>query len=686
MSVKNILVVVLFFLLNYGQVFGQGLNNLVQSNIDTVFVTYRNGESGFKSSYTVHKLSNPLQNNLNRTIPESLTEVPGLQVQRTNYGGGSPYLRGLTGNQILTVVDGIRLNNSTFRYGPNQYINTLDGLAISSLDLVLGTGSVQFGSDAMGGALSVNYRSANYSKEKKLALSKVGGSTRVSAPTGELSQRFFADFSSEKVALTAGLTFRKFGDVVVPGSDANKSVKLSPTGYSEINGDFNLRLKARNGEWTFAGNTVNQRNVPVYHKIALENFEKNTMDRQDRHLLYLRRTFIVNRATQVKFTAGLQNSYESRSMQKRNSDKLTQETDVVQTQFFLTELNHQLSRNWSLSSGYEFYRDKVLSSRYNTNTLTGNTLSSRGLYPDHSGLFQHSVFLMSKGAFSRYELTGGLRLQQTSSAMNIEPIGEILDRNLALVQTLGLSIDVSELNPIKGGELRVFSNYSSGFRAPNLDDLGTLGIVDFRYEVPQYDLRPEYSKNHEIGFKFRSKGVRAQISAYQNYLFDVIARTKSGDDSIQGYPVYQKENIERALFNGLEMMFEFSLRKNFSIKGGLAYTYGDNLSKGEPMRRVPPLNGMLQMNYLFGKNRNQTVFLRYTASGSQTRLASGDISDNRIGQNGTAGFVQFDLGYQILLNDYRIAVCMQNLSNEYVKIHGSGVPMAGRNLTLLFSF
>ena len=93
----------------------------------------------------------------------------------------------------------------------------------------------------MGGALSVNYRSANYSKEKNLALSKVGGSTRVSAPTGEFSQRIFVDFSSEKVALTAGLTFRKFGDVVVPSSDANKSVKLSPTGYSEINGDFNFK-------------------------------------------------------------------------------------------------------------------------------------------------------------------------------------------------------------------------------------------------------------------------------------------------------------------------------------------------------------------------------------------------------------------------------------------------------------
>lgn len=119
---------------------------------------------------------------------------------------------------------------------------------------------------------------------------------------------------------------------------------------------------------------------------------------------------------------------------------------------------------------------------------------------------------------------------------------------MALVQTLGLSIDLSELNPIKGGELRVFSNYSSGFRAPNLDDLGTLGIVDFRYEVPQYDLRPEYSKNHEIGFKFRSREFELKFLLIRTiYLMS-----------------YQELNQEMTLFKGILYIKRKILKEHYS--------------------------------------------------------------------------------------------------------------------------
>ena len=61
-----------------------------------------------------------------RSTPEALSGTAGVFVQKTNHGGGSPFVRGLTGNQTLLLMDGIRLNNATYRYGPNQYLNTID--------------------------------------------------------------------------------------------------------------------------------------------------------------------------------------------------------------------------------------------------------------------------------------------------------------------------------------------------------------------------------------------------------------------------------------------------------------------------------------------------------------------------------------------------------------------------------
>ena len=86
-----------------------------------------------------------------RTTIEALRAVPSVMLQKSAHGQGSPYLRGFTGFRTLMLVDGIRLNNSTFRDGPNQYWGTVDALSLERLEVVRGPGSVLYGSDAVGG-------------------------------------------------------------------------------------------------------------------------------------------------------------------------------------------------------------------------------------------------------------------------------------------------------------------------------------------------------------------------------------------------------------------------------------------------------------------------------------------------------------------------------------------------------
>src|SRR3990172_9049520 len=90
-----------------------------------------------------------------RTIPESLQDEPGILIQETAYGHGSPFIRGLTGKHILILVDGIRFNNSTFRFGPNQYFNNIDQGVVEHIEVVRGPSSVLYGSDAIGGVINV---------------------------------------------------------------------------------------------------------------------------------------------------------------------------------------------------------------------------------------------------------------------------------------------------------------------------------------------------------------------------------------------------------------------------------------------------------------------------------------------------------------------------------------------------
>src|SRR5688572_5025599 len=124
--------------------------------LDPVVVTAtRLEESAFDVPYTVTSVEGAAATGRGaRTLPEALREVPGVMVQKTSTGQGSPFIRGFTGFRTLFLIDDIRLNNAVWREGPNQYWNTVDLLSVERLEVVKGPSSVLYGSDAIGGTVN----------------------------------------------------------------------------------------------------------------------------------------------------------------------------------------------------------------------------------------------------------------------------------------------------------------------------------------------------------------------------------------------------------------------------------------------------------------------------------------------------------------------------------------------------
>ncbi len=607
-----------------------------------------------------------IKENQLRTAPEALSVTPGVFVQKTNHGGGSPFVRGVTGNQTLLLIDGIRLSNSTTRYGPNQYFNTIDVFSIEKIEVLRGSGSVQYGSDAIGGtiqAFSQQLRTTNESLWRSSLL------TRFGTHGMEQSIRGGVNYSNSRIALRSGITWRNFGDII--GGDTTG--KQSPTGYREF--DYDLKGKIILTEKTSATvlyQDVSQKNVPVYHKVALEDYAINKMDPQKRKLAYLRIDHDMDLGIfkSISATASYQNTREGREMQKNGSSTMRFENDKVRTFGFSAESVLETPEIWSGIIGIEVYNDLVNSTRTDING--GTEVEKRGLYPDGSSMTSIAGFTVNSFDLGDWIITAGARFNTYLIKVDDEALGLTKLTPSALVGNLALLRKLS-------GTSNLFASLNTGFRAPNIDDLGTLGIVDFRYETPNLGLKPEKSVQYQIGYKYLDRKVRGEIYIYRNQLYNLITRSRLGEQVIEGYPVYQKENSDKSYIQGIETAWDYDFSQSWSFHGDITYTYGQNVTKNEPARRIPPLFGRIAAEYSVG---NWLMNVEWLGAAKQNRLAQGDKDDNRIPEGGTPGWNVFNINGNYNWKFITVDLSLRNILNTDYRYHGSGVNGYGRSLFL----
>ncbi|HEX8460057.1 MAG TPA: TonB-dependent receptor, partial [Segetibacter sp.] len=362
-------------------------------------------------------------------------------------------------------------------------------------------------------------------------------------------------------------------------------------------------------------------------------------------------------------------SVEGRNSQKNGSNILRRERDEINTLGFTTDISSKFSDVWSANSGVELYNDNVNSTREDVSIQSAAKTILRGLYPNNSKSGNYSLYSLHHFAFNNWVVESGIRYNIFSISITDTTLGKVKITPSSFVYNASLLYKLTNSQSL-------YATYNTGYRAPNIDDMGTLGIVDFRYEVPTNNLAPEKSRNIEVGYKLQTGKWAATASAYYMHLDNLIARIKSEGEVISGYLVYRKENVEEGYIKGFETEVSFRPAIGWLFEGNIAYAYGQSITKNEPLRRVPPFHGRLLTSY---NNTKLFASAELLFASKQNRLAQGDKDDNRIPKGGTPGWKVLNayVGYQ--LKAVKFSLGLQNLFDEDYRTHGSGINGVGRS-------
>ena len=646
---------------------------------------------------------------LPRTLPTALEEIPGLMVQKTGSAQGAPYIRGFTGFRTLLLIDGIRLNHSVFREGPNQYWGTVDPLSLSRLELVKGPASVLYGSDAVGGTVNALSLTPAFSAPPAATFS---AAPAPSAATAQLSHRYASADDSHVTRLTAsghlhdrlaahlGLSQKNYHDL-----RAGRGTGPQPrTGYAESGLDASLAYRiGPHARLTALAQDFTQADAWRTHSTVFGSTWLGTRPGNDlqRSLDQSRRLFAVqlhadHLPTPVdELHLSVSHQHHREDQFRLRNDRRREDTGFTVATlgtFFQAQSPSPLGR-WIY--GGEFYRDRVDSTsvRYRADGSL-NAIDIQGPVADDATYDLAGAYLENRlPRLGPVDLIlGGRYNYAAAEARRVrDPRSGAVTRVSADWHSLLASLrGVVRLDP--AGRHNLFAGLSESFRAPNLSDLTRFDIAEGgQIETPAPGLEPEYFVTAEAGWRTRHHRGSATVAVFHTVIRNQIIRTPTGA-TIDGLAEVTKRNSGAGYVHGLELAASTRLDTAWTLSGVLTWMRGEldyfpsadsALLLRAPLSRVMPLTGHLTLRWDAPTARTWVEFAT-AAAGRQDRLAPGDrVDTERIPTAGTPGYLVGKLrsGWRAT-PALTLTAALENLTDTDYRIHGSGLNEPGRNLLL----
>lgn len=681
---------------------------------DNVIVTgTRLTKEPFEQPYAFYRvMKSDLEARVGRVVLDRMNYGPGVFVQRTAPNQASPFIRGLTGEQSLLMLDGIRVSHAFMRPGPNQYAALVPDIGLSSVDVILGSSSTVNGSDGLTGGLDFRLAPAGRGIESGQAY---WGRTRIDSGNG-VTVEAGLDGASGDWAYTVELGGSSFHDRVGGGNSSARVFgadidgnKIPNTAYDTYSGGLRLSYSGADDHLLeLSAGHKRQDDAPrpdgYYENTNRSDRIYRYFDPQVFSYLHLKDAWTIDGSfvdrlnTRLWWHHHAENQFRSsfrnqgtadESIRRREYDNVLDALgiDVQATSFLGSGDRHELT--WggtyiseSTDNSYREFRtpagstDLSLLAPYNPEDWSNRTTVSDGSSYDSLGLFAQDNWQLD----DRFSLLMGIRYSYYEWSF-----GDVKGDTDDITGNLRAIWSVTDNH-------RLFAGVSRGFRAPNLTNLN--GIVDRGSSgnpaTGNPDLKPEVSFTYEAGWKWRAGEDSFQLTLFSTTIDDFIQSDFSVNPAVT-------TNVEDAHLYGFESAWEFGFdvgkQKQLAFVGSVSLldatkdipeadgsVFRDNIS------RANRFYGNVGLRYEFARDWSGLLQVRWHDAYDDvaTHPSDSDANDVRLTVAGNPdgsmpGYAITDLVFGWAGERASVRLFVENLADKTYREPGSGVDGVGRN-------
>lgn len=688
----------------------------IMPTVETVTVTTMRGEPQniFDTPESINTAGfSEIRHRPGFLLPLALREEPGLHIQQTTTSQGSVFVRGLTGQHVLNLINGVRFNNSTIRPGANQYLALVDSSFVDQVEVLRGAGSTQYGSDSLGGTVNVITRTIGEASNKfkfkadmdamfGSADLSTGGALRLSGGnwrwgfSAETAARRVQDLRPGKGIDSHSVVTRLFGLSSKFLGDNLQNTRFTQYG-ADLKQYFNLTER---DSLSFEYIRGTQRGVQRYDQLdgglgnLISGFDPQILD------------FFTARYDRAKFgfldTVSLTFSFngqrDDRTSQSINNastglrSKITDEYNRTNVFGYQAQATTALGNRNTLTFGGELYEEKIISRRtdfaYNPSTDDFSIASEvRARFPNESGYQSIGIFAQDIFTFIPERLIGSFgirysnfRYRQTSSdnphdAQGRQTVPNFATRFGDTTFNAGLMFKPTSF-------LSLTANFNRGFRAPNVNDFGSIGLSGIGFEITPEEgerlggrvgnfdpslrpiddkhikqLLPEYLYNYELSVRLQTSLLSGSFTVFNSDFSNFIERrtvilspnavgqliggqpivrqdsTGAVYTALSNSPVFVRANVGRIRLRGAEIQMRLKITKELAINANGFLIRGTDLERGVAPsleNGIPPATGFAGIRWEpFGKRFWVEAYSNF--ADAQRRLSDNDLQQARIG-------------------------------------------------------